>query len=518
MTKNLFTELKGSIAPQGFGVVNDEFVYFEKLNPEEGRFFTYSNGEMNIIQSIYESHGLIEENSLLEVKIGSETTYRILNMKGNEVNLNGVYFDFKIDSSDNLLCLGHDSVDSIITIVNSLGETIRKIEIPSLFFASSLYVNGEDIYVSGFTKDNKFKIVKINYIGALLEEYIIDAPSRDRLISKIEMIDNYMLLSITGKNDSVLVLDTKSKMIKEVNYKSFSLDEILDIKVYRDRIYILSSKKVYSYDIDEILIIGEKRGYIPFFRENIKLTYIYFMIVALIKDYFLISAAISLSIYIILSVIIGIDLSFIEGVFIVWAASGSIALTAGVTSIRKKSNRVNKLLDIQRDNNNNSIERSLFIFTIFISIISLLFIGDFRIMNVIIYALTLVFTVTIDYTLQGFINHKKDDIVIELLDGSKYLTRSIKSLVSESVSNNKLLINIKLEDDFNSSYLAKWNETRGFIVGGDINYVLLNKTVISVVDLTNRDIKYSKTSILTDLICYIEEKGEIKEVNAMWID
>ncbi|MEF9933881.1 MAG: hypothetical protein RSA01_05635 [Clostridium sp.] len=518
MTKHVVNHLKGSIAPQGFGSVNNEFVYYEKLNPEEGRFFTYNNGKMDIIHDIYDAHGLIEGGHLLSVSIGPETSYRVLTMDSQMVKLTGVYFDFKIDSSNNVLCLGHDSVDSVITVVNQQGEVIRRIEMPYLFFASSLFIEGEYIYVSGFTKDNKFKIVKINYIGVLLEEYIINTSASDRLISKLIVSGNYMMLSITGKNDSVVILDMNSKKIREFTYKNLSLDEILDINVVDNVIYILSNKKVYSYEISYLLEVKKNKGYVPFLRENIKLTYIYFMIISLIKEYFLPCVAVVGGVYTLIWTLAENKTSMLYSLFIIWSLGAIIALFVGLISIRKKSKRVNKLLDVQRDSGEGFLQRGLFLVTIFISIISLLFNGDFRIINVIIYAITLVFTVAIDYTLQGYINHKKEDIVIELLDGGKHLTRNIKSLVSESVSNNKLLINIKLEDEFSSSYLAKWNESRGFIIGGSINYVLMNKTVISVVDLTNRDIKYSKTSILSDLISYIEEKGRIKEVNAMWID
>ncbi|MEG0371151.1 MAG: hypothetical protein RR645_02525, partial [Clostridium sp.] len=176
------------------------------------------------------------------------------------------------------------------------------------------------------------------------------------------------------------------------------------------------------------------------------------------------------------------------------------------------------LLNLQQKNTSGGFIRSLFLCTIISSLISLLFIGDFRIMNVIIYGLILVFTLVIDYSFRGYLNHNKEEVVIGLLNDDSRLLDHLRQLASQSENSNKILINIRIENELEKKYIAKWNDSRGFIIGKEINYILLNKTFITVVDLTNRDIKYSKISILADLICYIGEKGKLTDINAMWVD
>ncbi|KMT23302.1 hypothetical protein [Clostridium cylindrosporum] len=510
--------IKGCIAPQLFNIEGESLIFFEKVNPEEGRFFTINDNGFKLLHNVYESHGMIEGGELYSVKIGVNTEIKRISKNPIHIQINGTYFDFKVDEDDNIVCLGHDGENSIIKIFSSTGEEIKNISLTSLFFASSIKVIGEYIWAAGFTANNEFKLVKINYIGALLEEFIIDSDADERLISKIQIDEERIYLNINGENDSIYILKRTGEKIRELYPKHLNMKEIVDFVVKNDEVYILSNKSIHIFDIKQMVECRDKLVAVPIVKENVKIPYAYFMIIEILKENFLISIISSIIIYTFIYSLGYIDLSLIQSVFFIWTLSGAFALSIGIFRLRSKSTRIMYLLHIQQKNISIGIERSLFLYTIVMSIFSLLFVYDLRIINGILYAIMLVLTLMIDKVFEGDMDHKREDIVVELLSGDKKLHSNLRNLINHSEKQEKILLNIKVEKDFNKKYLSKWNDSRSFILGRDINYIFLDKTFVGVIDLSKRDIKYSKISILADLITYIGERGTVKEVNAMWVD
>lgn len=510
--------IDGCIAPQLFTINKDKFIFFEKVNPEEGRFFTLSKNKIDSIYNINEAQGIIEEGDMYTISIGQNTVIKRIENDPLTLNIEGAYFDFKVDGNKNIICLGHNGVKSIIKIFSNTGDEIKNIEINALLFGSSIKVEEEHIWISGFDKENKFKLIKINYIGYVLEEFFIDADADERLISKVKIHKDNIYMLINGKKDSIYVINKKGEKVKEIFPKDIDLKEFIDYEVKEDNIYILNNKKIYVFNISEIVKSRDKYKFDLFVKENIKIPYGYFMIIEILRSYFLGGIISSLFIYTFIYRLGYVNISVIESVCFIWMLSTFLSLGYGLFTLRKKSIRIMYLLNLQKGKVANNITRSLFLYTIFLSIISLLFVYNLRIIGGVVSLVMLIFIFIIDKYFAGYLNDKREDIVVELLSGDKNLNLNLKSLVNKSNKGNKILLNIKVEKDFNKKHLTKWNESRAFILGNNINYVFMNKTFISVVDLSNRDIKYSKSSILADLICYIGEFGNVKEVNAMWVD
>lgn len=510
--------IKDSIAPQSFNIENNKMIFFERFNSEEGRFFTFDENGFKVLQNVYESQGIIEGGELYTVNIGSITTIKRISNNPISIEINGTYFDFKVDSDGNIICLGHNGEESIIKIFSPLGDEIKSIPIKALLFSSAIKVEGEEIFIAGFNKENKFKLIKVNYIGTLLEDITVDADGNKRLISKVQVDSDRIYLTINGKNDSIYILKRTGEKIKEIFSRDINLKELIDCAVKDENIYILSDKKIHIYVIKDIIGSKKKCSISLFTNNNIKIPYAYFMMFDAIKNNFLSGIILSTLIYTLIYSVYYIAIPVIKVIFLIWISSASLALSIGCLKLRSKSTRIMYLLNLQSRNTSRSFGRSLFISTIVVSIISLLFAYDFRIINGIVSSAILILVFIIDKIFEGDLRRKKEDIVIELLTLDKNLNMNLKSLVNHSKEGEKILLNIKVEKDFDVKYLSKWNESRSFILGKDINYVFLDKTFISVVDLSKRDIKYSKISILSDLICYIGEKGKVKEVNAMWVD
>lgn len=508
--------IEGCIAPQFFSIENEKIIFFEKVNSEEGRFFTSDENGFNAIYNVYESQGIIERGELYTVNIGSVTTIKRVSGSPISIEINGTYFDFKVDSDSNIICLGHNGENSIIKIFSPLGEEIKSITIKKLLFASAIKVVGDEIFVSGFNYENKLKLITINYIGAILDEIYIDADAENRLISKIQLDSNRIYLTINGKNDSIYIMKKSGEKIREVNSKDINLKELIDFNVKDEKIYILSNKHLHIYSIKEIIVTRKKIIGSLFLKSNIKINYAYFMLIEIIKNNFLLGIILSSVLYTLIYEYV--QLTTIKSVFFIWISSACFSLSIGCFKLRNKSTRIMFLLNLQSKSFSRGPQRSLFISTIILSTLSLLFVNDSRIISGIACGLILLLIFLIDRAFEGDLSRKKEDIIIELLTGDKNLTKNLKSLINHPKKGEKILLSIKVEKDFNKNYLSKWNESRSFILGKDLNYIFLDKTFISVVDLSNRDIKYSKISILSDLICYIGEKGKVKEVNAMWVD
>ena len=506
-----------SIAPQMFSRINGEFVFFEKINSEEGRFFSIQGKEINTLHNVYEAQGVIEEEEFYTVKIGEETIIEKITSESTTIKLNGVFFDFKVDSDKNIICLGHNGRESIIKIFSKNGVEIKSIIINHLFFSSCIKVVGEDIWVAGFNKENKLKLIKINYIGTLLDEVVLDTPFNERLISKIQFDKDRIYLNITGKNDSIYIMDGLYKKVAEVFSKDFNLDNFTDFIVSNNEIYILSGKNIYTYDIENF-INYKFRSNMKITLDNTKAPYLYFTFLNVILDKFHIGIILSFLLYTFIYSLDYVYLNSTKTIPLIWTMSTLISLGLGFFSFKKKSTRVMYLLSIQKNYIEESFQRFLFISTIFISIISLLFIDNLRIISFMILGITLGLIYILDSYFKKTFNYKKEDIVIGLLKGDKSLHKNIKKLMSYSKGRNKVLVNIKVKNNFNKKYLCKWNESRLFILGKCLSYIFLDKTFVSIVDFSSRDIRYSKTSIVEDLICYIEEEGKIEEINVMWVD
>ncbi len=506
-----------SIAPQMFSIINEEFVLFEKINTEEGRFFSIRENKVNTLYNVYESQGVIEEGEFYTVKIGEKTTIERISFDPVTINLDGVFFDFKVDNDKNIICLGHNSKDSIIKIFSKDGIEIKSIVINHLFFSSCIKVIDEDIWIAGFDKENKLKIIKVNYIGALLKEIVLDTAYNDRLISKIQFDKERIYLNISGKNDSIYIMNLLGEKITEVFSKDINLDNFTDIIVLSNNIYILNSKKIYTYDV-ESFINYKFKSKTKVNLDNTKASYIYFTFLNVILDKFHIGIILAFLLYTFIYSLDYVYLNSIKGISLIWTLATVISLVLGFISFKKKSTRVMYLLNIQKDCIKESFQRFLFISTIVVSIISLLFIDNLRIISFIILGIILSLMYVLDSYFKKTFNYKKEDIVVGLLKGDKSLHKNIKQLMNYSKGKNKVLVNIKVKNNFNKKYLCKWNKSRLFILGKCLNYIFLDKTFISIVDFSNRDIRYSKTSIIEDLICYIEEEGKIEEINVMWVD
>lgn len=510
--------ISGCVAPQLFSIEKDKFLFFEKVNPEEGRFFTLDNKGIDVIYDTNEAQGIIEGGELYTISIGKNTLIKRLGDNPMFVNIEGTYFDFKVDEDKNIICLGHNGEESIIKIFSSSGREIKSIKIKTLLFGSSIKVEKDEIWVAGFDKNNTLKLIKINYIGYVLKDFTINTDSNERIISKIQIYKDNIYIMINGKKDSIYILNNKGDKVKELFSRDVNLENLTDFLVKEDNIHILSNKKIHIFDTAQVIITKDRFKLLPSLKNNIKIPYGYFMLLEMIKENFYVGIISSLVIYTWIYRLEGLSNFTIENVFFIWILSAFLSLCFSSFKFRKKSTRIMCLLNLQSSSESKWLERSLFMCTITLSTISLLFIHDFRIIVGIVCVIAFAFVIFVDKLFEGYLEHKREDIVVELLSGDQNLNANLKSLMKQSKKGNKILLNIRVEKDFNKKYLSMWSESRAFILGNSINYVFLDKTFISVVDLSKRDIKYSKISILADLICYIGEIGSIKEVNAMWVD
>jgi hypothetical protein len=100
-----------------------------------------------------------------------------------------------------------------------------------------------------------------------------------------------------------------------------------------------------------------------------------------------------------------------------------------------------------------------------------------------------------------------EDLDNQTLDYIRNVVRNLKQCHAE-----KFYIEIVSRKKINEKSLARWKNTRNYILGQSVIVQLEDNKIIAEMDLSKRDIKYSRFSIIMDYVCFIKSIGEIQEI------
>ena len=516
------------IAPQAFALKDGQFFYFDRVNNFEGRFCMLDGNNSYELFETGEGQGIISSNAdFYMLEIEEKTKISKYNNTGeNEIiaELTGMYFDFKFDCSNNLICLGNNDGATVISIIGKQGNHIIDIKPNNLIFGSSINIIDDDIVLGAIDSNNLFKIIVLNYMGKITKEWNIKISSKNRIISKILKYNNNYIILSSGQKDSISILDINSGKLKEIYPYQIALKYFNDFNIYNNNIYILNDKKISEWDMEDFINLkAEKKGY----KYHVDLDYsaynclLYFEILKRqLKSNIKVSLPAAFIIYMYAvsqKLLYGINLLTNITLFICffWIINLSMSLIGIVFTITNKAKRIEFLLDIY---NSNIVIKSYLLYS-FVTFFCLDFLSEYPAYNLYLNLFNSIFFSSIIYVLakisEKAVRKIKRDVYIELLnDGDNTLSCYVKKTLKliKSKENEKLIVDLLIEGNDGLYTANKWAESRGKIIGHVVKLTQDNERLKAVIDLSNRDIKYARYCILMDYLSYLKRRVKVKDI------
>lgn len=137
-----FIKLNNSVLPQVFIKKDDKIIYFDKINPDEARFCIKSKNNEESFE-VFNGVGIITSNG--EMYVADIKDYTLLKKYSpsgkaeKEINIEGKFYDFKLSSFGELICLGNINGKSVIKIFSRDYNEICTIYPKDIFFGSCIF-------------------------------------------------------------------------------------------------------------------------------------------------------------------------------------------------------------------------------------------------------------------------------------------------------------------------------------------------------------------------------------------
>ena len=515
-----------TVAPQMFAILDKEIYVFDKTNRQEGRFYKYSDGKCTVVNETQEGQGIIlNSGEMYYISAGDKSTIFCLDKNGKiskSFKLDGIFYDIKLNESGNMICLGNINGLSIIKIINGEGIELSSFIPSDIIFASSIYAEGDYIYVGGFDEKYIFKVLMLNYAGVVLKKWSVLCDSNDRIINKIQKWKNKIIVSISGNEDCLVIIDSNNDKCNILVPECMKIKNTIDFNIYGDYIYILDGNCIYKYTLENLLNVNSKIKSKKA-KENFQYTPYGYLINLLavqdkLKNYFAIFCFVYTASLLLLFTSFNISSmdTFLVFSSLYWILSMCTIEVSGILLLMKKSKRIEYLLKVSKKMDiKNILVSNLFLSLMFSFVYMFFFYKSFSFL-VWLFILLSVFTAFIYYSEKSinFVNNR-DDIIIDLLKDddekiNKYVKNAIESICNGK--NEKLTIQITAAQDIEDGCMTNWINTRKYILGKSVCVSFYGKSIMVTIDFSNRDVRYSKFTIVMDCISYIKMFFQIKEI------
>ena len=522
--------LENAIAPETFAIKGDEIFYFDRINRYEGRFCKLGKEIEYLVTEVDESQGILThkgEEYLININDNS-TRIEMFSAQGEWleiINLDGIFFDLKKNETDNYACLGNVNSVTSIKIFNAEGRILNDIRPDNIIFGSSIYLHSEYIYLGAVDNNNNFKILKLNYLGNIEAYWDIGINSQDRIISKICIYYNYVFMLIEGRKNSLVILDRVDGSYKEIFSQRLEVNNIIDFDIYNDSIYILNGRRIYTWKCCDLTCLQGSKSSIKLGLSIDFLYYRYHIYSKGLKDQIKFSlfatAVLAILIYIFLNKWFSQYINGFNLLKITWCLfiiiSYFMASIKNIFTMGKKERRIEYLLSSSREYEfKRNYEVPLFFGATSFAIVEFgMYPKSDIITSILILLLTSSVFYGIDYLCIKNIKTMNKDMVVELLEDLDnqtfdYIRNVVRNLRKGHAE--KFYIEIVSRKKINEKLLARWKNTRNYILGQSVIVHLEDNKIIAEMDLSKRDIKYSRFSIIMDYVCFIKSIGEIQEI------
>lgn len=551
--RNEIINLPGVIVPQCIYKAGKVLYIFDKINMDEGRLYRFeedrSDGQLIIevddCECFFGKDGYVymlylnmeDENSLVEV-------YDLNGSKLKEIAFSGNVYHIDVDKEGNIYALFSEEEQMLVRIYDNNGNFMRTVHSRNLPYLTTVSSDGEDIYVAGFSQSTPLRIEKINCMSYIKDVYDLGIEDHKFIVSKILRYNDYLITVITGNGrDSIFIIDKKSGNRQQLDIHDMNIQYIYDVLVVDDELYLLGSKKLIKY-----LIYEEKTVHVHDASEGVSKTaprkryrYLSYLIYmkGLYKD--LITMAVRVGVPLAMIAMLlgqyvfskkGMNISIKENVRIFVVLSNMMTLLA--TLIRnmvvfyRKRLRLDNLLDIYNrvDTIAPAILKSSMTIGTMLTITAILMLdtGDtdsgvyiFAVVSFTIIAAAM-YSVCMR-CVRKFINDM-DEMVFDLLSfGTKEhelftkVGNEVRKLRKLGIE--KYRIKILTETNIGNGVFklaSNWSKLRGKITGDQGRLRDEKNCIIFDLNLKNRDIKYSRISVIEDFICYIKKSINISSI------
>ena len=530
-------ELKSSIAPQTFFMDGSQIYYFDKINKYEGRFCVKDNNEERIISETGDGYGIYDNEGNMYLinlnMLSNKTQYSEKNRFVADHEMDGIFFDFKADDYGNYLFLGNVDGKTVIKIMDKDYNVKRRIEPKEIVFGSSMHIYGEDMFLGAVGKKDEFKIIRLNYIGSTVDSYNIKVQSKNRIISKIDICGELLTALITGKKESVIVYNIITDSLKEILPVEFGLKSISDISINNGVLYVLSERKVLGFEIEEL--IDKKPLPAPLVCRLdidrgmcIRLMYLDELFCCT-KKYFRASVCTAFFQFAFLYILNIVNPSgildiaeMIAGfIFVFCYLTGSFSM---FYNLGIKHNRIEKLLCVMGGKGSFSsvyISSLLNMTAVFAGIYLVAAFYGWNYMYFLFLAGVFVFVTAINMLSKRHLPNIQNDVIVQLLEDDDIQLKSYIKKLSEGMNKSRsseLKVNITSYKEIDKNIAELWQKSRSIILKNKIECTVNENKMTAVIDLSLRDIKYSKYNIIMDFICFVRLNTRIKDLKIEILD
>lgn len=521
-------KLNKAIVPQVFIKKDNEIIYFDRINSDEARFCIL-DGDSEKNFEVSTGQGIITLNGDMYIAdIKNDTILKKYLPSGEverSIKIEGIFYDFKISSYGELLCLGNIGSETVIKIYTKDFNEICTIFVKDIFFGSCIFPEEDKIYVAGFDKNMNFEILKINYIGSILYKWNIHYKYNKKIIVKMEKYKNYFVMLTIGKKGSMILYDGDKNILREIYPDDFEIENFLDFNINRDTISILGERYILDVQMMDILNYNHKKRMKKFPIQSHIFYYTYAMYYSNFSREILSLCKYTIPFYFILyviSLIIKFPMDMLALLYFLAILNFTIASIKSFILFLKKSRRIEQLLYISQFEGLRYIK--ILPFYIFLTVFCIEGFINYPNINIIHNMLTAILFYFAFYYMNKFtIKYIKDNnnsVVIDLLKiddliFKEYINEIIRCLKEKK--SEKILIEIISDEDINSIIPLKWQRSRKNIIKG-FKFNVNSNRLKTVLDFSKRDIKYSRIGILTDYISYMKNEIEIKKIKMDVVD
>lgn len=525
---------------------------FDKINMDEGRLYKYTQGykTVELVLEVDEGECYFGRNGLAYILYPGENSrievYDLNGMKLREILLSGTVYYLDIDEKGYIYALITEDENAVVNICDGDGKFIRSVHSRNMPVINCVYFSGGNIYVGGYLDGPSACIEKLNYLSFIEKSYNLDMAALKPIFSKVVFHGGYLFSLISSiYGDSLVICDEMSGDTKTYDLGSMGMPVVFDFIIKGDTIILLGAEnKIAVYDLVE----GELQdGFEPYFgvRKPMKQErygYILFLIFIknMFKDFLRLSYRFALPVSVSIAAFIYIRLNktgriittsdlvlYFTGILISANLIGVAAKSVFV--FLEKRYRIDSILDIY--NRIDKTGRTEFINSLFtgavISLQLFCILTINRAKNIISggysVAAGVFFAGLLYAAYKHYIARFINDIgcsALELLsldyrdhDLFVKVEGEVKRL--RKLGTEKYRIKIFTKDIMGSGtvrLIKNWSYLRKKITGDIGNLKRDESYIIFDLDLRNRDIKYSRISVIQDFLCYIYKNVNISSV------
>lgn len=548
--ENRSIALHDIIMPQNIMISHGEVLIFDKINMDEGRLYKFDKecSSSHLIIEVDNGDCFFGKDGYIYILYSdSSSSIEVYDGDGRKIKdvlLPETVYTIDVDSAGNIYAVCTCEEDMSIIMYNGDGVFLRTIRSRDMPLLSAVYSDGEYIYAGGFSTDIPARIEKLNLLSYIYQTYEIKSKGLNMLVSKILKHGQTVFAALTGENsDAVVLVNEDDGCIRQMDL-NLGTGWVCDIFIKDNEFYVLcSDKKLLVYDIQD----EEANPNMDVKPTKIKVKtrerYKYLSYLIWVKNFpgdFLnifmkIAAPISMIFLMYANTAFQNDGDVFLGsgvvkIFLALSISFCIFATAlkNTVIMWRRRTRVDNLLDIY--NKIDTIKGFSLKSSIFVGVVSCA--GVFSVLrsplstmvqSVIILLCGAGISMAVFMLCMKYIKKFKDDMenmVFELLSLAvkdseifKKITRDVKEI--KSLGQEIYRIKVVTEAEVNKRavrMINKWAALRKRITGdiGKLNKV--SQSLVFDLNLKNRDIRYSRLSVIEDFICYIKKYINISSI------